>query len=184
MIYHNGYNSKSKGYKTNDISYKAWTNMLKRCYSDAYHRGEPSYSDCSVCDEWKDYQNYAEWYNKNIYSADELVCLDKDLRVKGNKLYSPDTCVFLPVTLNKLLINTSKSIGEYPVGVSYHKHNNKFVSYLSTPMGRRTLGYFDSEDEAFSTYKVEKEQLIKDMAEKYKSYLPIEVYNLLISYEI
>ena len=184
-MYKVGYNSKSKGYTTKTPCHRAWYNMLKRSYREAYHSEEPAYSKCSVCEEWLDYQNFAEWYQENIYTVKgECVCIDKDLLIKGNKIYSPTTCVFLPETLNKLLIGTSVSKGEYPVGVSYHKHNNKFVSYISTPTGRRFLGYFDTPDKAATVYKTEKESLIRSMADKYKEVLPPLVYNQLMEYKI
>lgn len=185
MFYNIGYNSKSKGYKSNTKCYKAWNNMLKRCYDEDYHKRSQSYSECYVCDEWKDFQNFAEWYYNNIYElGTETMCLDKDLLVKGNKIYSPETCVILPETLNKLLINTSTNKGKYLTGVSYHKHTKKFTSFVSLIDKRECLGYFDTEEEAFEAYKSAKEQVILKIAELYKDFLPHIVYKALLNYKI
>ena len=159
--------------------------MLRRCYDPKYHKNSPSYSECTVCEEWKDFQNFAEWYYNNIYNIQgEKICLDKDLLVKGNKVYSPDTCLLVPETLNKLVINTANDNGKYPVGVNYHKHSKKYTSFLSTPNGRKCLGYFNTIEDAFITYKKAKEELILELAENYKSLIPSIVYQALLSYEI
>ena len=44
--------------------YKTWSHMLERCYNkekEKYH----NYIDCYVCEEWLNFQNFAEWYYKN-----------------------------------------------------------------------------------------------------------------------
>ena len=73
-----------------DIGYSVWRNLLGRCYSPKV-KNYKAYSDCIVCDEWHNYQNFAEWYDSNIYQVGtERMHLDKDILVKNNRLYSPD----------------------------------------------------------------------------------------------
>lgn len=77
--------------------------MLERCYSARYQERKPTYKGCSVCDEWLNYQNFAKWYDDNYYEIKgEIMCLDKDILVKGNKIYSPENCVFVPNYINVL----------------------------------------------------------------------------------
>ena len=71
-------------------TYRAWVNMLSRCYCEKSQ--QPTYKDCMVCDEWHNFQNFADWYGYNY--ADGLH-LDKDIKFEGNKIYSPDTCMFV-----------------------------------------------------------------------------------------
>ena len=81
--------------------YKLWHNMLKRCYSDKYHKDHPTYKDCTVCQKWLVFANFLEdlpliegyelWKN----NPNTGVSLDKDSKVKGNKVYSLDTCKFV-----------------------------------------------------------------------------------------
>lgn len=73
-----------------------WKSMLERCYCPKYLAVTPTYKDCTVCDEWHNYQNFAKWfYNNYPEDTTESYHLDKDSIVKGNKLYSPETCTFL-----------------------------------------------------------------------------------------
>ena len=89
-------------------SYKVWNSMLERCYSNKSLIHNPTYKDCTVCDEWLCFENFEKWYNENYYEVDdEIMNLDKDILVKGNKIYSPETCCFVPKRINILFVNTT-----------------------------------------------------------------------------
>ena len=79
-----------------------WNNMYTRCYSNKYHEKSPQYTDCSICDEWlDDKQVFYDWVAENYYTFGyEQIDLDKDILVKGNKIYSPDVCIFAPHSIN------------------------------------------------------------------------------------
>ena len=79
-----------------------WRGMLERCYGDKYKDVHSAYYDkCIVCEEWHNFQNFAEWYTQNFYQVGtERMHLDKDILVKGNKFYSPDTCLIVPQRIN------------------------------------------------------------------------------------
>lgn len=79
--------------------YRTWWSMLGRCYSKEYQEGKPSYIGCTVCPEWHNFQNFAAWFEIHYK---EGLHLDKDIRVKGNKVYSPETCMFVTVTENSV----------------------------------------------------------------------------------
>ena len=91
------YNSSSGKSGIHNTIYKTWSSMLKRCYSGKYK----TYYDCSVCDEWKNFQNFARWYEDNYPSDGMKYDLDKDIKIDGNKIYSPDTCIFASPFDNK-----------------------------------------------------------------------------------
>ena len=135
-VYGVGYIGQGK-YKTsvngkNTEAYKTWKNMLRRCYDPYEINREPVYIDCYVCDEWLCFQNFAEWYYKNYYECNnEEMHLDKDILIKGNKIYSPETCVFVPQRINSLFTKSDASRGKYPIGVSWHKASNKFMTQCS-----------------------------------------------------
>ena len=89
----------------NKNSYACWLNMLRRCYSTEFKKKNPAYKDCSVCKDWLYYPNFAVWYNRNYYTIDGYrIHLDKDIRKDGNKMYSPETCCFVPQTINSLFL--------------------------------------------------------------------------------
>ena len=95
------YKGKENGKPTK--CYDTWKSMLERCYDPKYHEKEPTYIDCKVCDEWLCFQNFAEWFYDNYYEVEgERMALDKDILNKGNKIYSPNNCIFVPQIINNL----------------------------------------------------------------------------------
>lgn len=166
--------------------YTKWHSMLQRCYDDKYHIKKPTYKDCEVCEEWLNYQNFAKWYYENYYKIkNETMCLDKDILVKGNKIYSPSTCIFVPKRINSLFIKSDKARGEYPIGVYYYKQTNRFKAQCNNGYKNRiNLGYYNTLEEAFNSYKTYKENLIKEVANKYKELIPTKLYQAMINYEI
>ena len=163
--------------------------MLKRCYSSKFQEKNPSYKGCYVCDNWLYYSNFKKWYDENYYEIDgKILQLDKDILVKGNKVYSPDTCVFVPKFINSLFTKCQNSRGELPIGVHYHKRDKKYVAQLSVcKNGKSTLkslGYYNTPNEAFEAYKQAKESYIKDVADEYKDRIPVELYKAMYEYEV
>ncbi|TCJ01061.1 AP2 domain-containing protein, partial [Cytobacillus praedii] len=98
--------------------YKSWHSMMTRCYNDKYQEKQPTYKGCTVVEEWHNFQNFAKWYDENYYEVEgDKMQLDKDIIVKGNKVYSPNTCVFVPQSINKLFIKKEFKRGKLPIGV-------------------------------------------------------------------
>ena len=109
--------------------------------------------------------------------------LDKDIIKKGNKVYSPNTCVFVPHSINTLFVKSNKVRGEYYIGV--YKNGNKFEAQLSKGNGKQIpLGLYDTPEEAFLTYKQAKEAYIKEVAEEYKGKIDPRAYEALMKYEV
>ena len=163
--------------------YDMWYRIIERCYSKKLHDRCPTYTDCYVSDDFKDYSKWREWYDKYPYKQDDWQ-LDKDLLAKGNKIYSSETCVFLPHIINSTLTKSNKTRGEYLIGVYFGTHNNKFKSYLSKRGKKMWLGSFNTELEAFNTYKQSKESYIKELAEEYKDMLDPRAYSALQNYVV
>lgn len=163
--------------------YRYWKSMIKRCYSEKEQSEHTSYIGCSVCKEWHNFQNFAKWFNENYYTiGDELMCLDKDILIKGNKIYSTETCVFVPQNINKLFIKSDKARGKYPIGVSYDKERNKYISQQNNI--KIFLGRFDTPKEAFEVYKIEKEKHIKEVADEYKNKIPKKLYDAMYNWKV
>lgn len=164
-------------------SYKVWEGMLRRCYYDKYLEKNPTYKECSVCEEWHCYENFKKWFDENYYEIDgEIMNLDKDILIKGNKIYSPSTCIFVPRRINSLFVKCDALRGDLPIGVC--KNGNKFVAKCEINGKKRYLGRFDTPIEAFQCYKQFKEQYIKQVAEEYKDKIPSELYDALYRWEV
>jgi len=176
-----------KGCEINNQSkqYSTWRSMLRRCYSVNAHEKQPTYINCTVIEEWHNFQVFAKWYDENIYTIrDEKLQLDKDILFKGNKIYSPDTCVFTPQRINLLFIKREAKRGIYPIGVLSHS-NNRFRAHCNnTEKVTIELGLFNTIREAFTAYKNYKENTIKEMADKYKISIPKKLYDALYNYKV
>ncbi len=165
--------------------YKTWHSMLERCYDDNFKEKYPTYKECTIYNKWLNFQNFAEWFEDNYYEVPgEVMCLDKDILVKGNKIYSPKTCVFVSNEINLLFTKSNKSRGDLPIGVSYHKRDNVYISQCGFGDKPKYLGSFNNPEEAFNAYKTAKENYIKDVADKYKEYIPKKLYCAMYNYEI
>lgn len=168
-------------------SYQRWHWMMNRCYSKAIHELQPEYKGCTVCDEWLNYSNFKIWYDEHVLPWELLgedFELDKDILIKGNKVYSPETVCFVPKIINSLFVSGKKNRGDYPLGVFYEKDKNKYRACMSFMGQRIKLGTFDSIEAAFARYKEYKEDFIKDMAEQYKKILPDKIYQAMMNWEV
>lgn len=161
--------------------YSKWSNMLERCYSDKYRHKHPTYEDCFTDEYFHNFQNFAKWYEKNYYEIEnEEMCLDKDILIKGNKIYSPATCIFVPKRINSLFTKNDKYRGDFPIGVSYYEDRDKYMASCHSMF----LGYYDTIELAFLAYKNYKERLVKQVADEYKDKIPKELYDALYRYEV
>ena len=169
--------------------YGLWKNMLRRCYSDFYKKKYSTYIDCKCSENFKSYEYFYEWCNKQIGFGNEGWQLDKDLLtkggIKGNKVYSEDSCVFIPSEINLLLVKREALRGGYLIGVYWDKTANAFKAQVCKNKGKQEcLGSFTTEIEAFNAYKQAKESFIKEQAEKWKSQIDPRAYNALINYTV
>lgn len=129
--------------------YKTWCKMLERCYSSNYQLKQPTYIGCSVAKDWLTFSNFKDWMKEQDWVGKQL---DKDLLVQGNKLYSPETCIFVSKRVNVLLTDSGARRGNCKLGVSYRKDCNKFQAVCSNGIKQVPLGLFKSEDEAHLAY--------------------------------
>lgn len=162
--------------------YRTWHSMMQRCYSEYHLKINPSYVGVTVCKEWHNFQNFAKWFDENYYEiGNDKLQLDKDILVKGNKIYSPETCVFVPSRINKLFLRNSGLRGKLPVGVYYNKKSGMYVAKYNN-LKFCYIGRFNTPSEAFIGYKENKERLIKEIAEKYSNDIPLKLYKAMMEY--
>lgn len=165
-----------------DMRYKSWAGMIKRVYNPHTEQMAITYKDCTVVKEWLRFENYLKWFEQQ--KVQPKWQLDKDLLVPGNKIYGPDTCIFLPREINTFLTNRYNHRGQWPVGVTYHERLNKWQASCNAHGKSEYLGVFTSPEEAFATYKVRKEQVAKELAEMWRDKIDIKAYNALMKFEV
>ena len=177
------YPSRVNGVHTKE--YKLWTGMLERCYSITLKKKYPTYKGCEVSENFKSYEYFYEWCQNQIGFNNKDWHLDKDLLIKGNKVYSETTCVFLPNEINILLTKRTALRGKHLIGVHWSKTNKAFVAKVNKNKGKQEhLGSFATEIEAFNAYKIAKESFIKEQANEWKGKIDDRAYNALMNYTV
>ena len=160
--------------------YDIWHDMIKRCYDPKYQEKHPTYKGCRVEDYLLNFQHMGKWINENYYEVPgERMHLDKDILCKGNKIYSRETCIFVPQRINNLFTKSDKARGKNPIGVSDLPSGN-YQARCRDGYGKYvTLGTYNSEEEAFQVYKNYKEKVIKETIDSYKGKIPEPFYSRL-----
>lgn len=142
--------------------YNRWQSMLRRCYSHKHQETRPTYIGCSVCDDWLTFSNFKAWMETQDWEGKQL---DKDILFPTNKLYSPETCVFVDGRVNNFVLESNASRGDWVIGVSWDKRRNKFQARGNKLKGnQKTLGYFDTELEAHQAWLKCKQEVALELA--------------------
>lgn len=163
--------------------YNKWLSILKRCYYAKDKRTQRSYEGCTVFQPWHDFQVFAEWYYNTEYS-DYGYALDKDLLSKGDKIYSPENCSFVPTEINNLLIANNARRGDYPQGVSLNKNKKRFIAHIRINSKSKHLGVFDTPSEAHQVYKIAKEAYVKEKALEWQDRIADNVFQALMDWQL
>lgn len=126
--------------------HKKWQAMLERCYSPRWHKKQPTYVGCTVCEEWKYFSNFRSWMETQDWEGKQL---DKDILIEGNKVYSPETCVFVDQKVNKFLTERGNDRGRYMLGVHIKPSGLYFACCNSVVTNKQVyLGAYQTEKEA------------------------------------
>lgn len=175
------------------IEYTAWNSMLTRCYTKSIINGENHYNryeNAEVCKEWLLFENFYEWIHKEQnfekWKLLDKGAVDKDILVKGNKIYSPDTCCLVPHNVNALFLKSNKSRGKYPIGVTYKTRDDIFEVQCNVNGKETYLGRAKNPEQGFLIYKNYKENLIKQVAqEEYdKGNITKRCHEAMMNYEV
>lgn len=199
-LYGVGYIGKVGRTVCNKQAYAAWNHILCRCYSEQFQERQPYYKGCSVDSRWHSFAVFEEWFMeqeqrlfKEGYDVGRRWSIDKDILVRGNKIYSPETCCFVPNEINAVVTKPKarRNHKHLPEGVGFIKPRTlgSKVGYtarahIGTTEKDRYLGYFDTPEEAFKVYKEAKEERIKYLAEKWKGKIDDKVYEALMNWEV
>lgn len=167
-------------YQSTYIGYDVWSKMLARCYSKNYMEKKPTYIGCSVDERWYNFQVFAQWFEQRYKKGFQL---DKDILIKGNKIYSPETCCCVPSRINSLFVKNDANRGELPIGSSLTRQGT-FKVGINIDKKSVYLGTYNTPEEAFRAYKVAKESRIKEVAEEYKEQIDQKVYEAMINWKV
>lgn len=175
--------------RQNPQIYAAWRGCFERCYTETSLKKHPTYQGCEVSEKWNRYSDFKKWYEENSwYDGPERICLDKDILVKGNRIYGPDTCVLVPLTLNCTFVKNEALRGDLPIGVIYQDDCHYKYEALIRRYGKQSsLGHFETVEEAFAAYKIAKEAHLKEVADWYKEHypkFPQKLYDAMYNYTV
>lgn len=149
--------------------YYTWVHMLDRCYNEKIKVQKPTYKDCVCCDEWLSFDSFNKWLhlqeNFDIWKTLKWSAIDKDILIKGNKIYSPETCLLVPVNVNTLFVKHDALRGEQCIGACLV--DKKYKTYCMNPILNKSvfLGSYETQEQSFDAYKKYKESLIKQIAD-------------------
>ena len=137
-------NSLVNGKYQKDPAYSQWKSMVSRCYSEREKAKRSTYEECTLDDRWLSFMSfYRSWKPRYFYSYQ----IDKDILVTGNKEYSPDKCLMVPIWVNTF-IGEKRKTTNLPVGVTWSKNKGRYLAQITTGMKYKTLGYYDDPIEA------------------------------------
>ena len=154
--------------------------MIRRCYDPKHQEKYPTYKGCTVEDYLLNFQNMGKWIDENYYEVPgEKMQLDKDILCKGNKVYSRESCIFVPQRINLLFVKHDNARGKDPIGVTPTSSDNYRVR-CNNGYGKSVyLGTYSTKVEAFQVYKEYKEKVIKEVIDSYKGKIPEPHYSRL-----
>ena len=147
--------------------------MVQRCYDkDVHKKYKPEYKDKSVCEEWLNYSNFRIWFEEHyVPCKNNQIDLDKDLLVQGNKVYSPETCVFLLHYQNTMFERSAKD-------KIYENEDGTFV------IGGGKKKTYATLKEAEDIVCERNQNRIESVAEKCKGSIPMCAYEAMLNWDV
>lgn len=156
-----------------------WRDIIRRCCNPDYYNKHSEYAECTICDEWLNFQNFAAWHEENYYDVGngERMHIDKDILIKSNKIYSPETCLIVPQRINMIFMTKAKKIDQDLPNAIY-RHKNKY----KTSYNGKWLGLYPDLDEAINAHDTAKRIHIKNIIKEYGEKLSTKVRNALLAW--
>lgn len=149
--------------------YRTWFDMINRCYNVKSKTRESWYEHSSVDERWHRFSVFRAWMVNQRWCDEEgnKFCLDKDILANDPniKVYSPETCCFVPTAINVFV--TERSLGASGVrGVL--KVGDKYRAQSGNGKVSFTIGIFNTVEEAYNAWLEYKQQRVAEFSEVYK----------------
>lgn len=144
--------------------YKKWSAMLHRVYGSVYGNNDNSpYKNCSTCDSWLVFSSFKLWMESKDWVGNHL---DKDILSVGDKIYSPETCCFIPSNVNQFLISPHNTTNNLPSGVWVRNYKNSYAYRATVTINNKTknLGLFHDPIDAYNAWVEAKREAARSLS--------------------
>jgi hypothetical protein len=147
--------------------YQKWKSMILRCYDHKFKMKWSTYEDCHSCDEWKYFSSFKKWVDSQPNKDWENCHLDKDLLLEGNRVYCPNTCVFISSMVNIFIIEGNSISSGCLRGASLCSKGEKYQARCNDPfkIKKQDIGVFETELEAHLAWQAKKHEYACQLAE-------------------
>lgn len=162
--------------------FSVWKNMLARCHGKAFRENSPTYKHCSNVEEWNDFQVFAKWCHTQDQFKYIKWQLDKDILKRGNSVYGPEFCRFVPHAINSIFLSGNQRSG-LPKGVHLDKGTGKYRVRVNSNRKKVYDKFFLTSEEALQAYWLTKKQIVSDAAEFWRGKISEDIYEALINWE-
>lgn len=130
--------------------YDRWSSMISRCYSAERLKKSKAYRDCSVCDDWLYFMKFKAWMENQDFTGKHI---DKDILIEGNRVYSPEACLFVDPSINLFMSKRVSLRGDCPLGVTYNQDRGKFCSKIRRGKKTINLGRYHNQMDAHRAWQ-------------------------------
>ena len=177
-------------YMTDTQKNDLYRNIYNRCYNPNNHKYKPCYKGCTICDEWYSEPgaedqtgrlNFYRWLDEdNFYVIDgePTTELDHNILKRGNTVYSPECCIFVPKSINSMFAGfAKKSDNDLPQGVM-RAANGRYITVIKS-----IRDTFTTPEEAHAVWAEMQKMRIVQAAERYDGLIPQRLTDALLNWE-
>lgn len=156
--------------------YQSWVNMIERSFCPKYKEKYPTYIDVTCCDDWLNFSSFREWMITNKWQKNSL---DKDICVKGNKVYAPELCIFVPMYINNAFSDKSRK-DSIPSGVEVSRHGT-YRARLSVKGKYMSFGSYKNISDAIDAHQKEKNNYLMSLVDEYSDQMDMRAIDAIVS---
>lgn len=148
---------------------RRWLCMLNRTICDSFIQHNPSYVDCTICEDWLIFSNFKRWVDEQP-NKEWINChLDKDIFVRGNKHYCESSVVFVDKVVNTFITDSKSIRGNTMLGVTENTKQltgRRYKAFCRNPFTKlqENLGCFYEEYDAHRVWQARKHELACELA--------------------